>query len=432
MTFYDSKKKKDLVNANSLNGVDFINVDLTDYLMIGLFLSHVEIINEELYYLSLLLLNKSISCNINKLRMITLSFLELSVQMIISSLALDTKNSTKLNDKIDKNNYPKVLVIGKYLDKLVFTISQKTLNAFFLLNIDIRQRTSVKKRQIIKNFNQLQNHQLYDCILVLLQPYFIQSKDCFELLKSCYNLLQPEGKVLFEVCIDCKGELKKDIVPMVLQIGFHNIQIIDLQREECIEWFQNNCIQVPTSSNFNFQGGIRFLCFKSLNYFLNQPQKSSVLRLINGNGSYLRASSVCLKRNSDNNNSMWDFLLVKRINHFSVSSECSWSLPGGGIEENESLQNAVLREAFEEAGIEGSIMSYLGEFSSFSKKKNKFTISYAFSILVNNEVSQGRWIESLLRERKWFNLSDENIAKLIKKEQDKNILQASVKFLSNH
>ena len=39
-----------------------------------------------------------------------------------------------------------------------------------------------------------------------------------------------------------------------------------------------------------------------------------------------------------------------------------WVVPGGGVEPKEDIQQAALREAYEEAGVKGSLGRCLGEF----------------------------------------------------------------------
>ena len=47
-------------------------------------------------------------------------------------------------------------------------------------------------------------------------------------------------------------------------------------------------------------------------------------------------------------------LLLKKFNG-------DWVLPKGKVEENENLQEAALREVFEEGSVKGEIIKYLGE-----------------------------------------------------------------------
>lgn len=41
---------------------------------------------------------------------------------------------------------------------------------------------------------------------------------------------------------------------------------------------------------------------------------------------------------------------------------CSWLVPGGGVEAGEEAPAAALREAWEEAGVQGHVTRYLGLF----------------------------------------------------------------------
>ena len=49
-----------------------------------------------------------------------------------------------------------------------------------------------------------------------------------------------------------------------------------------------------------------------------------------------------------------------------------WSLPGGGINKNESPEKAVVREVYEETGIKSKIIRQIAEYSFKSGKKNYF------------------------------------------------------------
>lgn len=44
----------------------------------------------------------------------------------------------------------------------------------------------------------------------------------------------------------------------------------------------------------------------------------------------------------------------------SKSSQDKWIIPGGGIELNETAEEAVLREAYEEAGVKCNNTKHLG------------------------------------------------------------------------
>lgn len=46
----------------------------------------------------------------------------------------------------------------------------------------------------------------------------------------------------------------------------------------------------------------------------------------------------------------------------SKKDPCSWMVPGGGVEAGEETPLAAIREAWEEAGVQGHIKRYLGLF----------------------------------------------------------------------
>jgi 8-oxo-dGTP pyrophosphatase MutT (NUDIX family) len=58
------------------------------------------------------------------------------------------------------------------------------------------------------------------------------------------------------------------------------------------------------------------------------------------------------------------FLLVKH------SYQDEWYLPGGGVKRGETLEQAILREAFEECGARINQIQFLGIFSSFVEYKS--------------------------------------------------------------
>lgn len=51
----------------------------------------------------------------------------------------------------------------------------------------------------------------------------------------------------------------------------------------------------------------------------------------------------------------------------SSRSDSQWIVPGGGVEPNENVRAAAIRETEEEAGVKGSIKRYLGEFEVCDK-----------------------------------------------------------------
>jgi diphosphoinositol-polyphosphate diphosphatase len=56
------------------------------------------------------------------------------------------------------------------------------------------------------------------------------------------------------------------------------------------------------------------------------------------------------------------FFLLQVLLVSSKNSSEVWLVPGGGLEEGEDAQEAALREAYEEAGVRGTVLAYLGLF----------------------------------------------------------------------
>jgi len=57
-----------------------------------------------------------------------------------------------------------------------------------------------------------------------------------------------------------------------------------------------------------------------------------------------------------------------------------WTLVGGGIEKDESLENAIIRELFEETGYKTKIIKKIGEYSPVNKL-TKYTHLYECKII---------------------------------------------------
>jgi len=78
-----------------------------------------------------------------------------------------------------------------------------------------------------------------------------------------------------------------------------------------------------------------------------QSHKPAVARLTNADGARLRAGCVCTRGKGQ-------VLLVSSSKH-----RGKWILPGGGVEAGESFETAALREANEEAGVQGRALRLL-------------------------------------------------------------------------
>ena len=90
-------------------------------------------------------------------------------------------------------------------------------------------------------------------------------------------------------------------------------------------------------------------------------------------------------------------LLVER------SSGKGWGIPKGGIESGERSQDAALREAWEEAGVEPkSLIQDLGEMRYVKRNRDQVVHLHA----VEAQTLLNEWPEAFRRRRAWFSLED--------------------------
>ena len=87
-----------------------------------------------------------------------------------------------------------------------------------------------------------------------------------------------------------------------------------------------------------------------------------------------------------------DILLVK--NRFSRQK---WALPGGGVNRNESYEQAAVREVLEEIGLKIHNLRYLGKANShesYSKFSVRVFAAHAsnYDIKCNFEIMEARWL----------------------------------------
>lgn len=84
-----------------------------------------------------------------------------------------------------------------------------------------------------------------------------------------------------------------------------------------------------------------------------------------------------------------------------------WILPKGNLKPDESHKKGCKREAFEEAGVKGRIMSELPMTHVVTKssdgKLSQVAVTY-YPMLVSNQVDE--WPEQTKRERHWALLED--------------------------
>ncbi len=96
----------------------------------------------------------------------------------------------------------------------------------------------------------------------------------------------------------------------------------------------------------------------------------------------------------------WEVLLIKRMN---APFEGYWALPGGFIDEEETLEQAVERELFEETSLKGVKLQQLKAFSNPNRDPRGRTIGVAFvGILKDGNVKVSANDDA--KEVKWFSL----------------------------
>jgi colanic acid biosynthesis protein WcaH len=99
-----------------------------------------------------------------------------------------------------------------------------------------------------------------------------------------------------------------------------------------------------------------------------------------------------------------------------------WWTPGGRVYKNESLQEAVLRKAYEEAGIKVKIKKQIGiyEFKSkngiFSNLKNGFQAFSVAYLVELKDKSQKVSIDSTSKNYRWIDKIEKSLHPFVKKE----------------
>lgn len=84
-----------------------------------------------------------------------------------------------------------------------------------------------------------------------------------------------------------------------------------------------------------------------------------------------------------------------------------WILPKGNLKTDETAKKACKREAFEEAGVEGTLLSTIPMTLPISKSENGSTKTVAvtyYPLLVKKQFDE--WPESSKRQRHWSTLED--------------------------
>lgn len=79
-----------------------------------------------------------------------------------------------------------------------------------------------------------------------------------------------------------------------------------------------------------------------------------------------------------------------------------WAVPGGFVEANETAEEAVVREAYEESGMKVEVLSLIGVYSDPERDLKRGTIAIAFLVRPLSRKIRGS-IET--NEVKWFKLN---------------------------
>ncbi|XP_042889757.1 uncharacterized protein LOC122264775 [Penaeus japonicus] len=117
-------------------------------------------------------------------------------------------------------------------------------------------------------------------------------------------------------------------------------------------------------------------------------------RLVDEEGFIRRAACLCVDETESK------VLLVS-----SKKDLCSWLVPGGGVEEGEEPAEAAIREAWEEAGVQGRVTRYLGVFETKHHSGRKKHRTAVFVVVVKQVHAQ--YPEAHLgRARQWFSIDE--------------------------
>jgi 8-oxo-dGTP diphosphatase len=94
-----------------------------------------------------------------------------------------------------------------------------------------------------------------------------------------------------------------------------------------------------------------------------------------------------------------EIVLIKRKNN---PFKNSWALPGGYIEYNERIEDAVVREVFEETGLITEIINLIGVYSDPNRDPRGHTISIIYELkIIKGKLESGDDASDV----KFFNLN---------------------------
>ncbi|OAY46484.1 nudix hydrolase 18, mitochondrial [Manihot esculenta] len=145
------------------------------------------------------------------------------------------------------------------------------------------------------------------------------------------------------------------------------------------------------------------------------PQLEKIVALVSRTGRHLqRYDKGCRQvvgcvpyryKKTDQPSSM-DETSHEDIEVLVISSQSGHGMlfPKGGWEEDESMEQAALRETLEEAGVIGKVECELGNWQYMSKRGAKMHEVYMFPMLVHKQLDL--WPEKNIRKRRWVTVKE--------------------------
>jgi diphosphoinositol-polyphosphate diphosphatase len=140
--------------------------------------------------------------------------------------------------------------------------------------------------------------------------------------------------------------------------------------------------------------------------------RSKQVRTFDADGYRRRADAIIFR-----DTSFTEVLLVS-----SRSEPERWTVAGGGIEPNETGADTSVREAKEEAGVMGTVDSFVGSFDDPERK----TRTEVYILIADKMVDRWEDREQMDRRRQWFSL-EEAIAQAARRPHKQLYLKAACK-----
>ena len=119
----------------------------------------------------------------------------------------------------------------------------------------------------------------------------------------------------------------------------------------------------------------------------------------------VRKQSGCVVFKYDRNFN-YQILLVKS------SDGKDWVFPKGGVEKHLTSRESAAKEVWEEAGVDGNILSTLGIYKYRKQGRDQSVVMYGMQYTQDSAT----WPEAHLRKRKWFSIkeAETKVPKLLK------------------